>query len=164
MDIFGFHKGKNTSTISRLFRGPFCSWMSPTVALQTPKPATCTIKETENMPPYFRQSFASRQPSPCSSGGFLSVPRWRHYWLGGNISQADIRSQPCGGSVTPRATPSATQTNCLKKRPHICHSQQALVRFLFTLWTPSSSMVLFCFLFILWPTVTLCKQKHMELL
>lgn len=91
-----FWIGKNPSTISQLFRGPFCSWMSPTVALQTPKPATCTIKETENMPPYFRQSFASRQPSPCSSGGFLSVPRWHHYWLGGNISQADIRSEPWG--------------------------------------------------------------------
>lgn len=68
------------------------------------------------MPPYFRQSFASRQPSPYSSGGFLSVPRWRHYWLGGNTSQADIRTEPWGGSVTPRATPSATQTNCFKKR------------------------------------------------
>lgn len=126
MDIFGFHKGKNPSTISRLFRGPFCWWTSPTVALQTPTPVTCTIKETQNMPPYFRQSFASRQPSPCSSGGFLSVPRWRHYWLGGNSSKADIRSEPLGGregeSVTPRATPSATQTNCLKKKKKNGHT------------------------------------------
>lgn len=38
---------------------------------------------------------------PCCSGGFVSVPCCRHYWLRGNISQADIQPEPRGVS-TPR--------------------------------------------------------------
>lgn len=37
---------------------------------------------------------AGNPPPPCCSGGFMSVPCCRHYWLWGNISQGDIRSPP----------------------------------------------------------------------
>lgn len=107
----------------------------------------------------------------CSSGGLVPVLRCRHSWLWGKISQTDIWSEPWGRESPPRAPPSTKQTNCLKNLPHVCHNQQALVCFLFPLWSPWHCVfvclfrffVLVFFQFILWSICGLCKQKHMEL-